>query len=363
MLGYYSTPLVVANDPLRFVSLVVVPGLLSLVALPLRHRLGWGALLLACALLVISPAALGSALGVAASLTRHRGPFWQGVTAAGLVVVAKLLQGLFIYRNWEQDVRFELLLTLAGAAIALALGAWARARDEAGVQRRAGAQARAEAEAHRVAEARLAERERLAREMHDVVAHRISLVAMMSGALAHRPGIDPELRDSIGIIQTTARQALDELRAVLADLRGADEPPAPPQPTLAELPTLLTDNREAGMQITLTGSVAEPPASLSRHAYRIVQEALTNARKHAPGAPVTVEISGLPGATLQLEVRNAVADLAPDRSGARLGLVGVQERAALCGGEASAQVEKGLFTLRASLPWPDVEQTSERMAR
>ena len=198
------------------------------------------------------------------------------------------------------------------------------------------------------------ERSRIAREMHDVVAHRISLIALHAGALAHHMRSEQgEAGDLARAIQTNAQSSLDELRAMLARLRGNAAPPEPPQPTLSGLDALLADARSAGQQVAveLDGDPAEVPDRVSRHAYRIVQEGLTNARKHAPGAPVALSLETTAD-RLRVVVRNRLADLAqPDRSGSGLGLVGIAERVDLVGGDLSHGIEGGEFILEATLPY------------
>lgn len=198
------------------------------------------------------------------------------------------------------------------------------------------------------------ERSRIAREMHDVVAHRISLIALHAGALAHHMRSDEgEAGDLARAIQTNAQSSLDELRTMLARLRGNAAPPEPPQPTLSGLDALLADARSAGQQVAveLDGNPAQVPDRVSRHAYRIVQEGLTNARKHAPGSPVALSLKTTAD-RLRVVVRNRLADLAqPDRSGSGLGLVGIAERVDLVGGDLSHGIEGEEFTLKATLPY------------
>ena len=189
--------------------------------------------------------------------------------------------------------------------------------------------------------------------MHDVVAHRISLIALHAGALAHRMRTEKgEAGDLARAIQANAQSSLDELRTMLARLRGSTAPPEPPQPTLTGLDALLADARSTGQQVAveLDGDPASVPDRVSRHAYRIVQEGLTNARKHAPGAPVNLSLETTAD-RLRVVVRNRLADLAqPDRSGSGLGLVGIAERIDLVGGDLSHGIEGGEFILEATLP-------------
>ena len=209
-------------------------------------------------------------------------------------------------------------------------------------------------QALRAAQARADERARIAREMHDVLAHRISLMSMHAGILAYREDLTPEeTREIAAIIQSNASDSLTELRAVLGTLRQPGQPPPKPQPTLADLPSLLEEASAAGARVTLTDTVVEQgtlPVPTGRHAYRIIQEALTNARKHAVGAPVTLALSGGPQAGLAIEVSNPLTADA-GLPGAGLGLVGLAERAEIAGGTCTAQVEAGRFVVRAWFPW------------
>ena len=199
--------------------------------------------------------------------------------------------------------------------------------------------------------------------MHDVLAHRISLLSLHAGALEFRPDAPPEeVARAAAVIRASAHQALEDLRAVIGVLRdGPDgEAPQPPQPTLAALPGLLEESRAAGMllhaEIRLADLAAVPDA-IGRHALRIVQEALTNARKHATSAAVDLLVEGAPGEGLTIEVRNSAPVLAAGESeipGARTGLVGLAERATLSGGSLVHGLdEAGDFQLRAWLPWPN----------
>lgn len=357
---YYMTPLAVRPDPWGFALVVGVPGLIAVGALTLRRRRPVLTVGIVAICLVVSAAATGAGFVALAHLAHRAERVWT-VAVGALALVAAKAVNLVVLRTGGRTaldgitsaVSVESTVLVAGVAIAALIGRLLRSDELAQASRAASAIARAEAEQARLAEARLAERARIAREMHDVVAHRISLVAMRAGVLAHRTA-DPEVADEAALIQTSARDALAELRVVLADLRGTDAPPEPPQPTLADLPVLVAEARDAGqlVDLDLTVPVGEVPARLSRQAYRIVQEGLTNARRHAPGAPVGVTVTGRPGTDLIVEVTNPVTDLAlPDGTSAGLGLVGVAERVDLLGGSVNHGVASGRFGLRASLPW------------
>ncbi|RAN99824.1 sensor histidine kinase [Micromonospora saelicesensis] len=246
----------------------------------------------------------------------------------------------------------------------LAWGMFVRARRQLIVSLRERAE-RAEAEQQlRVTQARHLERTRIAREMHDVLAHRISLLSLHAGALEFRPDAPAdEVARAAGVIRGSAHAALQDLREVIGVLRaeddGAGDAPEPPQPTLADLPALIAESRSAGVRVNVSDSVTSPgevPAALGRAAYRIVQEGLTNARKHAAGAAVTVDVAGGPGAGLSVAIGNRWPVGAPAGDtlpGAGTGLVGISERVTLAGGRlAYGRDDSGDFRLAAWLPWP-----------
>lgn len=216
-----------------------------------------------------------------------------------------------------------------------------------------------EAEAERdlrATQARSNERARIAREMHDVLAHRISQISMHAGALTFREDLSAdEMRASVAVIQEKAHEALDDLRGVLGVLRDDDGVARAgiPQPTFADLAALVDDARAAGATIEydaagLSGSVPDP---VGRTVYRIVQEGITNARKHAPAATIRVGVSGSPEDGIEVVVRNALGFAPTATPGAGLGLVGLAERAELAGGTLTHGVAGRSFVLRASLPW------------
>ncbi len=257
--------------------------------------------------------------------------------------------------NWS-----EIVLGVVFAFAVLAWGMFVRARRQS-LRERAG---RVEAEQElRVAEARQGERNRIAREMHDVLAHRLSLLSLHAGALELRPDAPPEeVARAAGVVRASAYQALEDLREVIGVLRAgvdrSDETPERPQPTLADLPDLVDQSQRAGMRVRLdcqTDALAAVPAGVGRSAYRIVQEGLTNARKHAPDGEVAVTVRATPGDGVTVEIRNPYpAETSPvSIPGAGIGLIGLTERAALAGGRLEhGPTPTGDFRLRAWLPWP-----------
>jgi signal transduction histidine kinase len=344
-------------------ALDIAVGVLACAALPVMLRRPVAGALVATALAALSPAATPPAT-VGALYVARRHPLPVAVAVAGAGVAAHAVQGWWqpagglSYGWWLVliGVTYAALIgwgTLMRAHYALVASLWERAR-------------RAEAEqGRRVAEARIMERTRIAREMHDVLAHRLSLLATYAGALEYRPDAPPEqLSRAAGVVRGGVHQALTELREVISVLRddsagdGADGAGARPQPTLADLDQLVAESRGAGMRVRLHDRVVDPaalPAPAGRTAYRVVQEALTNARKHAAGQPVDVTLAGRPGDRLVIDVRNRLADPGtgpPAPPGTGTGLVGLTERVRLAGGRLDQATVAGEFRLRAWLPWP-----------
>jgi signal transduction histidine kinase len=227
---------------------------------------------------------------------------------------------------------------------------------------------RAEAEQEARAEAaRLAERTRIAREMHDVLAHRISLIALHAGGLEITERPKPEMtRQTAGLIRETARSALEDLRDVLGVLASGDTSARlAPQPRFADIAGLVERSATAGVPVALVpnsslgldaqGQNTTVPETVGRAAYRVVQEALTNIHKYAATAAATVRLTGAPGVGLEVRVEN-LAPRAPvtPLPGSGSGLAGLRERVEVAGGafEAGPTVRGGFLVL-AWLPWPE----------
>ncbi|MGW4464285.1 sensor histidine kinase [Micromonospora sp. NPDC004704] len=236
-------------------------------------------------------------------------------------------------------------------------------------RRRMSQQALAEqAELSELAQARravLEERTRIAREMHDVVAHHMSMIAVQAETAPYRLDALPEpARAEFTAIAASARSALTDMRRLLGVLRSeSGTPQTAPQPGLADLPELVDTAGRAGMTVTLEqgtppAGAPEPPEAVGLAAYRIVQEALANAARHAPGAPVRVTLR--PGEQdLGVRVDNTGGTPGPTESPAGHGLIGMRERARLLGGTFTAGPTVDGFTVTAVLPY----QTTEGEAR
>lgn len=306
-----------------------------------------------------------SSWGVASLCTRRR---WKEILPAGAVFIGFQLlsdpvrRGLGLpavtdLRVGDAPLQEPWPLIISGGVLLLytvvlvAIGMYTGARRELIASMRAQVEQAEREQQLRVAQGQAAERQRIAREMHDVLAHRISLVSMYSGALAYRDDLNPEqTREIAETIRENANLALTELRGVLGSLRGEDGDR--PQPTLADLPGLIADNRAAGLRIEFSGVTLEglSPA-VGRHAYRIVQEGLTNARKHAPGTKVEVRLSGGPGSGLWIELRNLVNGRGAAVPGGGYGLLGLAERTGLVDGWIEHGIRDDVFQLEAWMPW------------
>jgi signal transduction histidine kinase len=210
-------------------------------------------------------------------------------------------------------------------------------------------------EQERAKRAVLEERTRIAREMHDVVAHHMSMIAVRAETAPYRVGdLSDPAKEELATIADAAREALTDMRRLLGVLRAEqDEAPRAPQPGFAEVEDLVGTARAAGLEVAFQQhDVPALPETVSLAAYRIMQEALANAARHAPGAPVTIEARGLDD-RLELTVRNPLTG--PVTPGEGHGLDGMRERAELLGGRLSAAPEDDHFAVRALLPWGDTQ--------
>jgi signal transduction histidine kinase len=202
-------------------------------------------------------------------------------------------------------------------------------------------------------EAVVEERARIARELHDAIAHNVSLMVVQAGA--ERRVLDSEATSTKEVLQTieqVGRGALTEMRRLVGMLRSGEADALAPQPSLADLPRLVAQVREAGLSVELTveGDQRELPLGIELSAYRIVQEALTNALKHAGDANASVRVS-YSSDQLELEIADDGAGAPAPVAGGGHGLAGMRERVALYGGrlDAGRRAERG-FTVRVVLP-------------
>jgi signal transduction histidine kinase len=333
----------------------VVLGIASLVLVHFRRRAPVRVALVIAAMSAVSGLAAGPATLAAVSVATRR-----DVGQILLVGVANFVAA----QTWTTLAPFEdndpLVTTLVNVAVNAGMMGWGLyigTRREVMWSLRTRAE-RAETEQDlRLARARSNERARIAREMHDVLAHRITQVSMQAGALAFRDDLDSDrLREGLGQIQGQANDALHELRDVLGVLREDDPGPstARPQPTYADIAALVDEARTLGLDVDWTDAVdaATPvPPATGRTVYRIVQEGITNVRKHAPGSEVAISSTGDPDTGITVLLANPIGDRASAAPGAGLGLVGLRERTELRGGRLDQRTEGATFVLEAWLPW------------
>jgi len=331
----------------------VALGLVSLTALWWRRRWPTGVGLLITVASAVSAFSAGAAL-IALFNVALRGTRQQiiAVTTAGILAAAVYA---FMYPTAD-DVPLAVEISI-GVLITLVVIPWGlftrTQRDLLRTARERAEKAEADQRAH-VEAAREAERRRIAGEMHDVLAHRLSLLSVHAGALEFRPDATPaEISEAAGVIRATAKEALNDLRHVIGVLRTGDEGTAPPQPTLDAIPALVEESRAAGMHVRsrIDAPRGGGEVMVGRTAYRVVQEGLTNARKHAPAAAVEVTV-GPSEEQLVVEVVSRKSALAPPSVPGGSGLIGLTERVELAGGVLECGPNRrGDFVLRAVLPW------------
>ncbi|MEU7851280.1 histidine kinase [Micromonospora parva] len=305
--------------------------------------------------LVLAAAAAGVVASYQAGL-RLRGRRLAGYLAGAAVVLAGgVLVGLEMggTRRITTATSGNVLILAAGlVGLPLVFGLWVRARRDTLAALRDRAERLEREQEARADQVRAEERTRIAREMHDVVAHRVSLMVVHAGAL-EVTAADPATVEAAALIRTTGRQALTDLREVLGVLRQAG-PAVVPERGLDALDELIGESRAAGLRVSRQdeGVPTALPATLGRTAYRVVREALTNVRKHAADAETLVGLRYLPDG-LEVLVRNGPSEGGTALPGAGQGLLGLRERVELLGGRLEARPEDGGFLVRALIPLAD----------
>ncbi|WP_344737477.1 sensor histidine kinase [Microbacterium awajiense] len=280
-----------------------------------------------------------------------RAVYWAGLVSAlagGILISLYLVLGPPFSSTALTWQTLPVVLTLLVAAV-FALGlAWT-----IGALVRTGIRAREDRENRRRAEAEAAaeqERVRIARDMHDVVAHSLAVVVAQADGARYAAASDPAVAtQALGTISATARSALSDVRMLLTQLRLREGDG--PQPTFADLPALFEQVRGAGVDLAVDVDLGDPartPSAVQLAAYRILQEALTNALRHGDGGPVAVRLRSQTG-QLHLEVRNGLRG-GVDAGWSGHGLIGMGERASLVGGRLNAAAEDADFVVTATLP-------------
>ncbi|MFL6122822.1 sensor histidine kinase [Actinophytocola sp.] len=201
----------------------------------------------------------------------------------------------------------------------------------------------------------LRERLRIARDMHDSLGRRLSLVSVQAAAL-EVSDLPPAQRQAVTALAGSARDAVTELYQLIGSLRGAGDD----TPGAEAIPTLVEEFRTAGVEVSATGNAGVLPPAASRAAYRVIEEGLTNATKHAAGHPVAIHLTRETD-TLVVTVANPVTTAAAERGG--FGLVGLTERVDAAGGFLDHRVTGGEFRLVAMLPTRAPDLSPSRLTR
>jgi signal transduction histidine kinase len=313
------------------------------------------------------PALCAACYVAATTLPRRTQLAGYGVAAGGVVLLRNVVNPTVATAEafWE-----NLLGSVGGIALFVALplviGLWMNARAETLVRLRERAEELERSQAARAGQARMHERARIAREMHDVVAHRVSLIVLHAGALE----VTAQDEATAALIRGTGREALAQLREVLGVLRSPQveaDPHRDRRPLLRHLDRLLDESRSVGIPVERRdeGTAYPLPLMVEHTAYRVIQEALTNVRKHA-GPVVTRVLLRYAPSELHVTVRSAASDTAPHSlPDGGFGLLGLCERVRLLQGELHAgPAPDGGFTVSATLPLsaPNVEVSGDPRA-
>ena len=360
--------------------LLLVAALAALVlplALLWRHRAPYAVTLLTSAAAVVLPVGAWTALVATGSLIgrrRGREVWWAAGAAAfatgvsvlrdvrGGSTATSLIKTIFAPVDAGQDIKVDLAWWVAplfiglGLAITIGSGLVVRARRQAAASERTASDVRRRSDDLGDQLARQRERERIGREVHDVLGHRLSLLNLHAGALeAHAPADGP-LGDSARLVREGAAKSMADLRSLLAMLNDPlDAGPAEPDLSLVDLPAMIAETVDTGVPVSSSvyvDSAEQADPALARAVYRIVQELLTNARRHAPGQQITLEVSGGPRNGMRIDARNPYRPAGEQPSDGQ-GLRGIAERVELLGGQLVYGLDDGGRTFRVTvdLPW------------
>ncbi|MFD0557973.1 signal transduction histidine kinase [Stackebrandtia endophytica] len=344
-----------SSDPAWMTAIDPWAGGAACLALWWRRRFPLALTIAMVPVLFVSASSLGAVLVMILTLAVHRA--WPA--SAVLTGVFLALAAPFAYFDPQTEMS-PIAFTVVVAAmfiIPLCVGVTVRARRQLFTTLRREAALEREEYQHRLQSVRQAERHRIAREMHDVLAHRLSLLSVHAGALAYRqsqaatasanPMDATEVAEAIEVIQSNARQALSELAEVLTVLRTDED--TEETVGLTSVRNLIEEARAVGQPVELAIDIADSlPPQLSRTIHRIVQEGLTNARKHAPGQPVSVKIAGT-DAQPTVEVRSRLSHPRPTTPASGFGLIGLAERIRISGGTITTTERDDHFILSARL--------------
>ncbi|MEL4358004.1 sensor histidine kinase [Luteococcus sp. H101] len=301
------------------------------------------------ALSAVSTSACGAAL-VHVMGTARRSGLWRGQVAGASYLVLALVRWRL---PWTPDGAYQnsgwgFAVVALGVECLVAWGSYIGAHRALVRSLREQNEALAREQQCAVTAAQASERLAIAREMHDVLAHRLSLISMHSAALEHRCVMSDDERTQAGaLIRANARASLCELRGILSDLR--EEQPGAPQPDLTDLPRLAVEASTPSnpVQVEMALDCADLAPGVGRHVFRMAQEAVTNAHKHGSPGPIRVTVREEADHCL-LVVTNPVS--APSPTPAGYGLRGITERVQLCGGSLSHAILGGTHVLEVTVP-------------
>lgn len=348
-------------------------GICTLVAL--RRRLPVVLVVAACLYTLVFPVDAVAALIGLATVIAHRPArdAWRAGAAVTVVTVVAVVRDavrppelqLFAPKSSAGAAGlpwwFYALVVVVALTAAVGAGLLRRSARAVGRIRTERDDVAARSEELRTELTRQEERDLLAREVHDTLAHRLSLVSLHAGALEVAAQADPQVRSVAEAVPTNAHRSLEDLRDLIGVLRdpttSSQHASAAPDPsvTLADLPELLDASRRAGTRMVATVLVDDARlagSALTLATYRIVQEALTNVHKHAPASEVDIRVTGGTDRGVSIVVRNALAAVPVAHvPGSGSGLTGIVERARLLGGSASAGPEGDTFVVDVHLPW------------
>lgn len=347
-------PLLVERGHAWWIPVDLLLGLAALVAVHFRRRRPMVVVVVAVGLACVSSFAVGPSVLALVSLATRR-VYWEIAAGSALSIVGAEVYYRVVPSSSSDPMWISFTANVAAAMAIAAWGMYIGSRRELLWTLRQRAE-RAETEQDlRLSKAKVDERSRIAREMHDVLAHRISQVSMHAGALSYRTDLDADaLREGIAEVQVRANEALDDLRGVLGVLRdpATGEVTHRPQPTYEDIGALVAEAVEDGARIAFEDELAsDPPVAVGRALYRVVQEGITNAQKHAPGALLSICLRGTPEDGVEVRLRNPYGFSAPGVPGAGLGLVGLSERVGLAGGHLTHGRDGDAFVVHAWLPW------------
>ncbi|MEU8567166.1 histidine kinase [Streptomyces pathocidini] len=316
-----------------------------------RYPLAVAAIALAGYVIAFTPAAVAVAIFTVGNVRRRL----RGLAACAVIAVSAGMLSL-IYTSGSDAALWEAGYVLTLILSPLIVGDAVASRRDLTLRAQAELDGLAREQDLRVERARIEERERIAREMHDVVAHRVGNMVLTAAALRMNAAPGRRRTDAAQLIESEGRQALEELREILGVLtpgRGGQRPTRAPQPDATQLPQLVESACQMGhpAQLRVNGypEALRPP--VQRALYRVVQESLTNVAKHAPGAPVRVEVDcGIDGVHLTVVNGASTRPSPSDLPSGRNGLVGLSERVQLVGGTLSHGRSGDGFAVNVMIP-------------